>query len=291
MDVSILITTKNYAIIENQFQNFKNSSLDFEIIVVGPSNYKSNNKYFKFFESYCKPAQCMEIAIQKSIGNHIMIWADDIFFTNQYKKNLDVLINFAKKNKRSLISLKLSNKINENLESYKYHSEIPGCPLLPIAAPINRKDLKKIKTIDKEFVATLYDIDIYMRLISSGYKTKFINLYAKEKSYSNYSLNKDFYNIDRKHLDKLWTKKSNVKTTTIFGDQIAKSMRKKRLKKVLEYNLEKLQIAQGKLGRWLLNNKIYYKYVLTLYFLFFKIFIPTYKIKSYIYKLYRIYLK
>ena len=291
MDVSILITTKNYTIIENQFQNFKNSSLDFEIIVVGPSNYKSNNKYFKFFESYCKPAQCMEIAIQKSIGNHIMIWADDIFFTNQHKKNLDILINYAKKDKRSLISLRLSNKINKNLESYKYHSEIPGCPLLPIAAPINSKDLKKIKTIDKEFIATLFDIDIYMRLISCGYKTKFINLHAKEKSYSNYSLNKDFNNIDRKYLDKLWTKKSNNKITTVFGDQIAKSIRKKRLKKVLQYNHEKLKIPQGQSGRWIFNNKIYYKYVLRLYFLFFKIFIPTYKIRSYIYKLYRIYLK
>jgi hypothetical protein len=291
MDVSILIATKNYFIIENQFQNFKNSSLDFEIIVVGPSNYKSSNKYFKFFESYCKPAQCMEIAIQKSSGDQIIMWADDIFFTNQYKKNLDILINFAKKNQRSLISLKLSNEINKNLKSYKYHSEIPGCPLLPIAAPINRKDLKKIKTIDKEFIATLYDIDIYMRLICCGYKTKFIDLYVKEKRYSNYSLNKDFNNIDRKYLDKLWTKKSNVKTTTIFGDQIAKSMRKKRLKKVLCYNREKLEIVQGRSGRWLLNNKVYYKYILSLYFLFFKIFIPTYQIRSYIYKLYRIYLK
>jgi len=144
LDVSILITTKNYSKIEHQYKNFKNSSLKFEIIVVGPCNYFSKNSNFKFFESYCKPVQCMQIALDKANGEWIIIWVDDIFFCNLKKKNLDQLIKLARKNKKKLISLRLFNKINRDLESYRLIHGNTKTPLMPICAPIKKNEIKKI---------------------------------------------------------------------------------------------------------------------------------------------------
>jgi len=265
LDVSILITTKNYSKIEHQYKNFKNSSLKFEIIVVGPCNYFSKNSNFKFFESYCKPVQCMQIALDKANGEWIIIWVDDIFFCNLKKKNLDQLIKLARKNKKKLISLRLFNKINRDLESYRLIHGNTKTPLMPICAPIKKNEIKKIGYyFNKNFIATLFDLDLYLRMMAAGFKTKFSNIYIKENINSNYSLNQDYQAHDRKCLSSVLNKKKN---------------------KIISFNNKKLDTPQGPRGRWLFNNKYYYKYVLSLYFLIFKKIFPIYKIKFYLYKI------
>jgi hypothetical protein len=264
VDVSILITTKNYSTIEKQYKNFKNSSLKYEIIVVGPSNYFSKNTNFKFFESYCKPTQCIQIALDKAMGEWILLWVDDIFFCNFRKKNLDQLINLASKNKKKLISLRLANKINKDLESYRLIQGNIKTPLMPICAPIQKSVIKKIGYINKNFIATLFDLDLYLRMMFLGYKIKFSKIYIKENKNSNYSLNQDYLSHDRKYLFSTWNKKKY---------------------KVNSFSNNRLNIPQGPKGRWLFNNKYYHKYILSLYFLIYKKILPIYKIKPCLYKI------
>jgi hypothetical protein len=264
LDVSILITTKNYSKIEKQYKNFKNSSLKFEIIVVGPSDYFSKNSHFKFFESYCKPVQCMQIALNEANGEWIIIWADDVFFYKLKNKNLDQLINLAKKNKSKLISLRLINKINKDLESHRLINDDIKTPLMPIAAPIKKSEIKKIGGFNKGFIATLFDLDLYLRMMRSGYKVKFSRICIKERISLNYSLNQDYHIYDRKYLSSIWNNKNN---------------------KLTSFNSKELHMPQGPKGRWVFNNKYFYKYILLLYFLIFKKIFPVYKIKPYFYKI------
>ena len=94
------------------------------------------------------------------------------------KKILDKWVKLTNKNKKKLVSLRLLNKLNSDLNSYRYHPEIKTSPYLPISPLLNKDLLRKIKIFDKRFNATLYDLDLYMRLLKIGYKV----LFSKNKS-------------------------------------------------------------------------------------------------------------
>jgi hypothetical protein len=256
IEVSILITSKNKSAIPKIINNFKYNKNKHEIIIVGPfKNYNEQN--LKIINSYNKPPQCHTIAFNASQGNYSTFWPDDMFFKNKIN-SLDKIIRLTKKSKKKLVSLRMSNKINKNLNSHKYHSEIYNSPLIPLAPLIKKKTLQKLKLFDSRFAATFYDIDLYLRLMTKGFKVIFSKIYVTETKYSNYSLNLDYYNQDRKLLDTLWTKKSANFRTSIFGDKIYLQMRKKRLNNLQPYIFNKLEIPQGNLGRWKFNNRLYF---------------------------------
>jgi hypothetical protein len=289
IEVSILITSKNKSAIPKIINNFKYNKNKHEIIIVGPfKNYNEQN--LKIINSYNKPPQCHTIAFNASQGNYSTFWPDDMFFKNKIN-SLDKIIRLTKKSKKKLVSLRMSNKINKNLNSHKYHSEIYNSPLIPLAPLIKKKTLQKLKLFDSRFAATFYDIDLYLRLMTKGFKVIFSKIYVTETKYSNYSLNLDYYNQDRKLLDTLWTKKSANFRTSIFGDKIYLQMRKKRLNNLQPYIFNKLEIPQGNLGRWKFNNRLYFFLITKFYFIIMKKIFNTPKIKSLLYLFYRKYFK
>jgi len=288
IEVSILITSKNKSAIPKIINNFKYNKSKNEIIIVGPfENYNEQN--LKIINSYNKPPQCHTMAFHASLGNYSSFWPDDMFFKNKIN-SLDKMIQLTKKNKKKLISLRMSNKINKNLNSHKYHSEINNAPLIPLAPLIKKETLKKLKLFDSRFAATFYDIDLYLRLMTEGFKVIFSKIFVTEIKNSNYSLNLDYYNQDRKLLDTLWTKKSLSFRRTVFGDKIYLQMRKERGDDLQPYIFNKLNVPQGRLGRWKFNNKLYF-FIIRFYFIIMKKIFNTPKIKSLLYLFYRKYLK
>ena len=288
IEASILISSKNKFAIQNIVDNFKGNKTRYEIIIAGPfSNY--NEKNLKIINSYNKPPQCHLEAFKLSKGEFVCFLPDDVFF-NQ-KNFLDKWVKITKENKKKLVSLRLVNKINYHKNTYKFDPAIKSSPYLPIGALLNRDLLRKIKIFDKRFVATFYDLDLYLRLLSKGYKILFSNIQIKEKYYSNYSLNQDYNSTDRKLLNKLWTEKNLNGTTTPFGDKIFLKMRKKRLDKVQVYNFNKINKPQGNLGRWKLNNKFYFFISNKIYFFIFKKILNFPKIEAKLYLFYRSFIK
>jgi len=180
-----------------------------------------------------------------------------------------MLIKLAEENPKNLMSLRLNNKLNKNINSYRFTNYDLQSPLIGVACPIQKKVLKKIGSINKNFIATLWDADLYMRLMTIGFKTKFTHIYINEKTNYKYSLNKDYLLHDRKYLDFLWVKKD--KNKIIYLKKINYS----------RFDKRKLNKPQGPNGRWILNNKYYYKYIIIPYFFLFKKIFPVYKIYFY----------
>ena len=207
VDVSIILSTKNFRNIENINQNFQNSQLDYEIIAVGPSKKNYEIDKLKIVQSFTKPVQCLEIAKNISKGEWLLIWSDDAFFLDIKKDNLKNLIDLAKNNENFLISCRLMNEINRDLNSHRYDTSNLNSPILPIAAPLKNEWIKSNGFYDKNFIATLADIDLYLRLMSKGFKVKIGDIKIIEKHKSNYSLNSDYHSKDRKVLNKFLAQK------------------------------------------------------------------------------------
>jgi hypothetical protein len=288
LETSIIISSKNKFAIPKIIKNFKSNKIKHEIIIVGPlSNYNEGN--FKIINSYNKPPQCHTIAFKEAKGRFVSIFPDDLFCNKE--GSLDKMTTLTKKTKNKLISWRLSNQVNLDINSYKFHPEINEAPLIPVAPLMELKFLKKINFLDKRFTATLYDVDLYLRMIKLGYKVIFSKNYLTEHYFNKYSLNKDYSSIDRKLLNSLWTKKSSKSQQSIFGDKIFLQMRKSRAGVLQPYNFHKLKIPQGNLGRWKFNNWLYFFLSNKLYFFIFKIILNTPKIHSIFYLIYRKYFK
>ena len=270
VDVSIILSTKNFRNIENINQNFQNSQLDYEIIAVGPSKKNYEIDKLKIVQSFTKPVQCLEIAKNISKGEWLLIWSDDVFFLDIKKDNLKNLIDLAKNNENFLISCRLMNEINRDLNSHRYDTSNLNSPILPIAAPLKNEWIKSNGFYDKNFIATLADIDLYLRLMSKGFKVKIGDIKIIEKHKSNYSLNSDYHSIDRSVLNKFWLKNINMGII-------------EREEKISSFNKNQLNLPQGPRGRWKFNNSFYFNYCLVLYFKVLNELLKFYFIKKFIY--------
>lgn len=284
IDVSILISTKNYDDIEKQYDNFKDSKLKFEIIVVGPKKINSQLANFHSILSYCKPVQCLEIALNYSRGKWIIFWADDMFFLDKNNDNLTSIIELAKTKNKTLISTRLENDLNKDINSYRYDTTNFDTPLIPLSPPISREMLKKVGTLDKNFIATFSDIDLYMRLFSIGYDVFFTDIKIIEKYKTSYSLNFDYNTLDRRTIDNLWTDKKLYKKSERSKKYKILKTRSMPLDK---FETDKLDEPQGPRGRWKFNNIIYHNFFMKIYFKIFKDLLKTHKLINLLYNIKR----
>ena len=63
VEVSIILSTKNFKDIEKINENFQNSQLNYEIIAVGPSEKNYEIDKLKIIQSFNKPVQCRNCKI------------------------------------------------------------------------------------------------------------------------------------------------------------------------------------------------------------------------------------
>ena len=79
---------------------------------------------------------------------------------------------------------------------------------LPVA-PIIEKNYFEVDGIDKGFLATFHDLDLYLRILSKGYQIKYLDIIIEERERDHIepSLYNRNSNFDKKYFQELWFKK------------------------------------------------------------------------------------
>ncbi len=254
--ISVIIPTNNPKNLDSLIKNLSSKKIDYEIIFIGP--FKFNTKKFKkrvkFIESYLKPTHCLQLGLFYSTGNYLIQMADDCLLKG-HNDPLYYLYKKAKSNPKKLISCRYSvNGVPSKNYEYNY---LPwdDSTNLPIAPLMKKKDIIKVGGYDKTFIAVLSDIDLYLRLRQSC-KLEFYysKIFVDENKKYNKSNNllPTYWNHDRNNLDKFWVKNKKK----IY---LSKTRNKKIQKFVNSANL--ISKPQGTLGKWIYNNKYYFKFI------------------------------
>lgn len=254
--ISVIIPTNNPKNLDSLIKNLSSKKIDYEIIFIGPFKFitKKFKKKVKFIESYLKPTHCLQLGLFYSTGNYLIQMADDCLLKG-HNDPLYYLYKKAKSNPKKLISCRYSvNGVPSKNYEYNY---LPwdDSTNLPIAPLMKKKDIIKVGGYDKTFIAVLSDIDLYLRLRQSC-KLEFYysKIFVDENKKYNKSNNllPTYWNHDRNNLDKFWVK--NKKKIYLS---------KTRNKKIQKFaNSAKLiNKPQGTLGKWIYNNKYYFKFI------------------------------
>jgi hypothetical protein len=239
-------------------KSIHHNKIKYEILFIGPKKnlgYRQTDNC-KFIKSYVKPSQCFQIGVVNSKYNLICLIADDIKFS---KKNILQQIHKNKKliKNKKLLSLKLKSygvKTWQPVKEFNYMH-------LPVAPIIEKKLFFQLGGIDKGFLATFYDLDLYLRILSKGYNVKYLNIIIEERERN--LIEPSLYNrnssIDKKYFKKLWFSKGKFNLK-----------RAQKVKKFKDKNLT--NITQPPYGKWknngVLINSLKYNFF---YFIFDKI--------------------
>lgn len=233
-------------------EDIHDSKFKYEIIFIGPKSSFIHNlpPNCKFIKTFVKPSQCFQIGALNSKYNLICLLADDIKFS---KKNILKQIHRNKKlieNKKILLSLKLRSygvKTWLPVKEYDYMN-------LPFAPIVEKKKFFELGGIDKGFLATFHDLDLYLRILSKGYNVKYLNITVEERERN--LIEPSLYNrnssIDKIYFKKLWFSKGKFNLKRAL-----------KVKKFKEKNL--INITQPPYGKWKNNgdliNNLKYNYV------------------------------
>ena len=239
--------------VQNWMQIYKSlypTKYKFQIIFAGPNipNFKLPNNFF-FIHTFVKPSQCMEILFRESKARYTMYFSDDCIFAT--KNPIDIIMNELKKinNKKILLGMRYFFRNKEQTHIIKININGTNSELLPMMPPIKHNLWNKYGHFDKRFIATLYEADFLMRLITSGYKVQHSKVIVKElKILEGSSKISNYYLMhDTKIVKKLWC--DNINGGIYF--------KKNRNDKIKKFNNKNIKIiSQGPSGKWRFTNII-----------------------------------
>ncbi|WP_440908670.1 hypothetical protein [Candidatus Pelagibacter sp.] len=254
--ISVIIPTNNPNNLNSIIKNLSSKKIDYEIIFIGPFkvNKRKVKKKVKFIESYLKPTHCLQLGLFYSTGNYLIQMADDCLLKG-HNDPLYYLYKKTKSNPKKLISCKYSvNGVPSKNYEYNY---LPwdDSTNLPIAPLMKKKDIIRVGGYDKTFIAVLSDIDLYLRLRQSCkldfyYSKIFVDENKKHNKSNN--LLPTYWNHDRNNLDKFWVK--NKKKPYL-------SKKRNEIIQKFDNSPKLINKPQGNLGKWLYNNKYYFKFI------------------------------
>lgn len=195
------------------------NKVSFEIVFVGPNDPDFElPDNFKFIKSCTKPTQCIEIAVRNTSADLIMHFADDLEFRT--KKPLDILYKTYKSFNNDKILLSCRYMLNgKDVSSIQHHFFVGdnSSPIMPLAALMSKKLYFDIGGIDRNFIAVMSDCDIAMRVYAIGGEVILSDVYLDELKSKSHGSNlcADYWNHDRKLLEKLWSinKKTHLNRT------------------------------------------------------------------------------
>jgi len=233
----------------------------FEVIFVGPKpptyDLPENVHYIN---SAVKPAQCAEIGFRACKGEYCMFALDDIMFG---AGTLDILLEVFKSLDRedAVVScLPYLNDVPLNTNRYRFWDRHKNSPITPICGLYKTSVVEKLGCVDKNFIATFWDIDLSMRLYVSGG----IGIFCPG-TVANEIVPKDIdrlcsygYKLDRPTLDYFWTltkeefkKRKELKALCTTPKKEKGVLCNQRLQPFEPFVIEKLYIeSQGPKGKW-----------------------------------------
>ena len=239
------------------YDSLSSNNISFEVIYVGPKSPEfvlPDN--FKFIYSTVKPAQAVEIACRNARGEFLIHFPDDITLS---KWGLDILYETYLKysDEKIMVSCmpyqngKLLKKGHDNFIPYNFET-----PRIPLQALFNKKIWDRLGGIDKNFISSLWDVDMAMRIIEIGgsmihCEDVISNEYVTDRERERRLIGKKLGGVsDRKYLHKAWVigKNKMSKKAWATGDN---KMSKKRLIPSISFISKKiLERSERPRGEW-----------------------------------------
>lgn len=193
------------------YESIGDNETSFELVFVGPNAPKEvlpDN--FIYIKSNVKPAQCWEIAARHATGNLLMYVADDIVFITDHPidKVYQLYTEKARHNDKVMVSL------NYNLPEGWNHFLVgdTSSPIVPLCGLLSARLWHEIGGIDKNFIALGWDLDLVMRVLSSGGEIALSDVYIDEEiempnrpRSRGSTLLRDHKSTDIVRLHELWT--------------------------------------------------------------------------------------
>jgi GT2 family glycosyltransferase len=255
-EISFVATAFRTANWMNIYNSLSKNDINFEIVFVGPNkpNFLLPNN-FHFIQSQVKPVQCVEIAMKSANGDLIVIIADDLDFVGErpIKKMLD---EYKKINDyKTILSCRLMEDGKPfDLKFQRFDVNDESSPLVPIAGIMSRKLLNEVGGLDKRFIASMYDIDLSMRVLEAGGKIEICDVFINEdkKNKSEGSNTASEFIADRITLDKLWKKNGRVNLK-----------RNSQVENFIDRHIT--LYSQGPRGRWRGRLPRFFEYLIDVY--------------------------
>ena len=240
--VSIVGPAINVELWQERYEELKHNNIDFELIFVGhiePTFLLPDNFYFLKTTDSVTPAQCAELAIRAAKGKYIMWVCDDCYFRpGMLDKQVEELekrkgekwmvgVGYRGVYTREQFDREKSNK-QRTSEQLTLTSDADS-PLMPIFPMMLRTDLIEIGSIDVNFYAQYWDLDLVCRFYQIGgsvyqipdskYVTHELHTRSDLSGRSGGSSARSYtFHADRKYLDQLWKwedKKLHLRTTEV----------------------------------------------------------------------------
>jgi len=182
IDVSIIATAhrpENWPEVCNSFI----TNLNIEFIFVGPNPPKNTLPVnFHYIHSNVKPAQCVEIAIRKAAGTHLMIFADDLILEEPY--GLDKLFSawIEVGNDFAIASCRYRQfDVAQSDSMLRFIDGDLSTPIMPLAGLMLKSSLNQVGGIDRRFVGVSYDLDLAMRFYANAGHAFLNDVFVHEK--------------------------------------------------------------------------------------------------------------
>ena len=232
----------------NLYKSIGDNQVDFELVFVGPNppDYQLP-KNFRFIRSFVKPAQCTEIAARNTTASLIMDIADDCEFVTP--QPLDKLYNFYRtcnSDKVIVSSRMMTNGEDQSHFAHRFLVKDDSGLLIPVCGLMSKKLYHDLGGIDRNFVATMWPLDIAMRVHGLGGRVVLSDVYINEDRNRSAGSNlcNEYWERDRVFLESLWMTNGKVSLD-----------RKSSIEPFSDVNI--LNASQGPRGRWRGNGPIF----------------------------------
>lgn len=254
--LSIICKSRRPQLWQNFYKMFETKNKDFEIIFIGP--YKPKfvlPKNSKFIHSIVKPPQCTEIAYSIARGDYLMEMGDDLFLkidANPTEKIYDIINNYSDEN------FLITHKCYSHGDEITQKSPELNNMLVPWSPVFSKKIYKQTGGIDRRFIAVMFEVDLYLRMLQLGCKVINSGLIFEEKirKRTEPSLYNDYAKKDKDLFKKLWFKNEKLNINI--------------QRKLSPYSFEKINlVSQDPKGKWKFKNFLLFYFIDSSYFRFF----------------------
>ena len=182
-------------------------SIDVEIILAGPNVCSVPlPSHFKQITTSVKPSQAAEIARRACTGDYIINIADDCTFPK------DMLTTFVDRyeklsDKNIMLSAFFGFKGQHIINAHRVDYLDPQSPIMPVSGFLSKELDDTIGSIDKNFIALYWDLDLAMRLCQLGGHVqleKDILFQEDDSKQTGTGLFDRYVERDRAYFDRLW---------------------------------------------------------------------------------------
>ncbi len=237
MKISVIFSSRRPHTWKDLYDQIHSNNVDYEIIFLGP--FKPNfelPKNCRFIHTLVKPSQCAEIGFRESKGKFIFAYLTDDYKPEQ-NHILEILSKSIKAQKDDLFILTTQLKSYGDIVT-KPSQEFNNL-IIPHAPVFSKRIFNLVGGIDSNFIAVMYDVDLYLRMMQLGCKVypSGVNFTEKKRPLLEPTLFGDFSNLDKKYFNSVWKTNNKYDFKTV-----------RKIKKFYSNNIT--SISQEPKGKW-----------------------------------------